>query len=324
MTAATLELPRAAPRPGGNELDYARALLNILEDSASEQAHLRDAQSAVLNILEDSAAEKEPFRNSQRAVLNILEDFSEEKSRLEEMKTAVLNILEDLAVEKERLEETQKEVLRSEEAIRSSLREKETLLKEIHHRVKNNLQVIVSLLRLQARNLEDPKAREMFEESQNRVYSISLVHEMLYGAGDLARIDFCDYLLTLTKGLTDGWKGTGLSVDIVVDAEGVQLGVDTAIPCGLIVTELVTNALKHAFPNSASGSIRVAAVAKPEGWLKLTVEDDGVGLKEGLELHRSGSLGLKLVDSLVRQLNATIEIGRNRGASFTILFQLPK
>lgn len=323
MMAATVEPPRASPRLGGSELDYARALLNILEDSAFEQAHLRDAQSAMLNILEDSAAEKEPFRNSQRAVLNILEDFSEEKSRLEEMKTAVLNILEDLAVEKERLEETQKEVLRSEEAIRSSLREKETLLKEIHHRVKNNLQVIVSLLRLQARNLQDQQAREMFEESQNRVYSISLVHEMLYGAGDLARIDFCDYLLTLTKGLTDGWKGTGVSVDIVVDAEGVQLGVDTAIPCGLIVTELVTNALKHAFPNTASGSIRVAATPEPEGWLKLTVEDDGVGLEEGLEFRRSGSLGLKLVDSLVRQLNATIEIRRGRGASFMIHFQLP-
>lgn len=323
MTAIAFPLPAPSPPPEESGLDYGHALLNILEDSAFEQAQLRDAQSAMLNILEDSASEKEPFHDSQRAVLNILEDFSDEKARLEEMKTAVLNILEDLAVEKERLEAIQAEVLRSEDAIRSSLREKETLLKEIHHRVKNNLQVIVSLLRLQARNLKDEQSREMFVESQNRVYSISLVHEMLYGAGDLARIDFGAYVHTLTKGLTDGWKGTGGAVEIIVQAEGVQLGVDTAIPCGLIVTELVTNALKHAFPGTASGSIRVSAVKGDDGRLTLTVQDDGVGLAEDLDLRRSGSLGLKLVDSLVRQLDATIDIGRKGGASFTIHFQIP-
>lgn len=323
MTAETLELPHSAALPGGIELDYARALLNILEDSAYEQAQLRDAQSAMLNVLEDSVAEKGPFHDSHRAVLNILEDFSEEKARLEEMKTAVLNILEDLAIEKERLQETQKEVIRSEETVRASLREKETLLKEIHHRVKNNLQVIVSLLRLQARHLKDEHARAMFMESQNRVHSISLVHEKLYRAGDLARIDFHDYLLSLTRGLTDGWKGSGVPVDIVIEAAGVQLGVDTAIPCGLIVTELVTNALKHAFENAESGSICVSAAAEPQGWLKLTVRDNGIGLPQNLDIGRSGSLGLELVGSLVRQLSATLEIGRERGTSFEIHFRLP-
>jgi two-component sensor histidine kinase len=323
MIATAPPLPRSVQLPGGDELDYGHALLNILEDAASEQVQLRDMQSAMLNILEDSTSEKEPFRNSQRAVLNILEDSSEEKAHLEEMKTAVLNILEDLAVEKEKLQETQEEVVKSEEAVRSSLREKETLLREIHHRVKNNLQVIVSLLRLQARNLKDPLARAIFEESQNRVYSISLVHEMLYGAGDLAQIDFCDYLRTLTKGLADGWKRSGASVDVVVEAAEVRLGVDTAIPCGLIVTELVTNALKHAFPNSGSGSIRVAVITEPEGWLQLTVQDNGVGISEDLDHRRAGSLGLKLVDSLVRQLDAKIEIGRNGGACFRIHFKLP-
>ena len=320
---ATLELPGSVLLPGGTELDYSHALLNILEDSAFEQAQLRDAQSAMLNILEDFVSEKEPFHQSHRAVLNILEDFSEEKVHLEEMKTAVLNILEDLAVEKEKLQETQGEVVKSEETVRASLREKETLLKEIHHRVKNNLQVIASLLRLQARHLKDEQAQSMFEESQNRVHSISLVHEKLYRTGDLARIDFCDYLLTLTKGLTEGWKGTSVPVEIVVEAGGVQLGVDTAIPCGLIVTELVTNALKHAFPNAVSGTIRVAAINEPEGWLKLIVQDNGVGIPEKLDIRRSGSLGMELVSSLVRQLSATLEIGREGGTTFRIHFRLP-
>jgi len=163
----------------------------------------------------------------------------------------------------------------------------------------------------------------MFEESQNRVHSISLVHEKLYRTGDLARIDFCDYLRTLTKGLTEGWKGTSVPVEIVVEAEGVQLGVDTAIPCGLIVTELVTNALKHAFPNAASGTIRVVAINDPEGWLKLIVQDNGVGIPEKLDIRRSGSLGMELVSSLVRQLSAKLEIGREGGTTFRIHFRLP-
>lgn len=313
--------PARARSAQGSDLDYSHALLNILEDSASEKTQLQDAQRAVLNILDDFAAEEEPFRDSQRAVLNILEDFSSEKVRSEEMKTAVLNILEDLAFEKARLQQSQKEVLRSEEAIRASLREKETLLKEIHHRVKNNLQVIASLLRLQSRYLKDDESRAMFDESQNRVHSISLVHEKLYRADNLARIDFNDYLVTLTKGLTDSWRGSDESIQVQVQAEGVQLAVDTAIPCGLIVTELVTNALKHAFPDGAGGCIGVAACEEPEGWLRLTVHDNGKGLPEKLDFRKSGSLGLELVNSLVRQLGAKLEITRSPGTTFQIEFQ---
>ena len=282
------------------DLGYSRALLNILDDTAQEQSRLQDTQSAVLNILED---------------------FTEEKSHLEDMKRAVLNILEDLGVERDKLQETQQELLRSEQAIRASLREKETLLKEVHHRVKNNLQVIASLLRLQARYLRDDATRAMFEESQNRVQSISLVHEMLYRAGDLARVDFGDYLRTLVNHLTDGWDSAGRNIRISVDSRGVQLPVDTAIPCGLIVNELITNAVKHAFPGGRPGVIRVSAVAQPNGRLTLTVQDDGIGLPLDLDLRRSGSLGLELVNTLTRQLRATLNIVRGDGATFEIQFQ---
>jgi two-component sensor histidine kinase len=322
MTAVSLRPAVWADPSVGEALDYSRALLNILEDSALEQEQLRDTQSAVLNILEDSASEKEHFQDMQSAVLNILEDFAEEKSHLEDMKKAVLNILEDLGIERDKLQETQMELLKSEQAIRASLREKETLLKEVHHRVKNNLQVIASLLRLQARHLRDEQARAMFEESQNRVHSISLVHEMLYRAGDLSRVDFGDYLRSLATHLFEGWKGSTRSINISVEAAEVGLSVDTAIPCGLIINELVTNALKHAFPEAASGSIRITAAQEPPGWLKLMVQDDGIGIPENVNLRRSGSLGLELVNTLVRQLHAKLEVRRDAGTTFNIQFQV--
>ena len=299
MTVSEVQpTPQAAQ--GDDAFDYGRAVLNILEDSASDRERLQHTQSAVLNILEDSA---------------------EEKTHLEEMKKAVLNILEDLAVEKNQLEQTQQEVVKSAEAIRLSLREKEALLKEVHHRVKNNLQVIASLLRLQSRRLVDEQARGMFDNSQNRVHSISLVHEMLYRSGDLSRVDFSEYLRTLTASLLDGWKGTADAINISVNAAGVQLAVNIAIPCGLIVNELVTNALKHAFPGGRTGTIQVRFVSEGSGWLKLVVQDDGVGMPENLDLRRAGSLGLELVATLVRQLRARIDIRREAGTAFEISFQ---
>lgn len=301
----TPPLPGPSIPAGGatvEALDYSRALLNILEDATLEQDQLRDTQIAVLNILDD---------------------FAEEKGHLEDMKKAVMNILDDLGIERDKLQETQMELLKSEQAIRSSLREKETLLKEVHHRVKNNLQVIASLLRLQSRYLQDEQSRAMFEESQNRVHSISLVHEMLYRTADLSRVDFGEYLRTLTTHLCDGWKATGRAIELSVDAAGVHLTVDTAIPCGLIVNELVTNALKHAFPDTTAGSIRITAAHEPPGWLKVVVQDNGIGLPENLNLRRSGSLGLELVNSLVRQLHATLEVRRDAGTAFNIQFQVP-
>lgn len=278
-------------------LDYARALLNILDDFGDGRSRAEE---------------------TQKAMINIMEDFTDEKARLEDMKSAVMNILDDLALEKEQLERSRGEVLRSEHAIRLSLREKETLLKEVHHRVKNNLQVITSLLRLQSRYVHDDRSRSMFQESQNRVHSISLVHEMLYQASDLAGIDFRDYLVTLTGSLKDSWKEAAGEVEIHVEARGVQLPVDIAIPCGLIVNELVTNALKHAFPGGRAGMVQIRAWWEPRGWLNLCIEDNGIGLPPSPETRRAGSLGLELVSTLTRQLRAKMEVRRERGTTFDL------
>jgi two-component system, sensor histidine kinase PdtaS len=231
---------------------------------------------------------------------------------------ALVNILEDFGTEKLRLEES--EIVRSEQAMRASLREKDVLLKEVHHRVKNNLQVISSLLNLQARRLTDPATREIFVESQNRVQSIALVHEKLHQSSDLSHVDFSEYTLTLLDGLFHAYDATERGISKTVDVGGARLTIDMAIPCGLIITELVTNALKHAFPGARRGTVLV--MLREEGDdLYLAVEDDGVGMPAGDPSDR-GSLGLELVLTFAEQLDAKMEITRERGTAFH--FRFPK
>ncbi|HZS04520.1 MAG TPA: histidine kinase dimerization/phosphoacceptor domain -containing protein [Blastocatellia bacterium] len=191
---------------------------------------------------------------------------------------------------------------RVEEQIRSSLREKEVLLKEIHHRVKNNLQVITSLLNLQSRYLRDQPLQEVFKESQNRVRSMALVHEKLYQSKELAPINAAEYIHNLTTNLLRSYGTDPHKIRHRVEVDEVELGVDTAIPCGLLVNEMVSNALKHAFPEGRSGEIRVELRAQGDGLL-LRVSDDGVGLPEGLDFREADSLGLQLVNALATQLD---------------------
>jgi two-component sensor histidine kinase len=279
---------------------YAQALGNILEDFGTEKLRLEDMQKAILNIADDGEAERELLRKSQKAVLNVLDD---------------------LGVEKALLEKTQIEVRRSEQTVRASLREKEVLLKEIHHRVKNNLQVISSLLNLQARYLPDPAARAIFSQSQNRVQSIALVHERLYESADLSHVDFGKYVAVLLDNIFDTHDALGRGIAKVIDVGEVHLTVDVAIPCGLIVNELVTNALKHAFPDGRAGEVRVSLSENPEGTLNLMVADDGVGMPAGLDPRNTVSLGLDLVVTFAEQLNAEVTINRENGTQFGFRFR---
>ncbi|MGE5315130.1 MAG: sensor histidine kinase [Acidobacteriota bacterium] len=205
-----------------------------------------------------------------------------------------------------------------EEKLYAALQEKETLLKEIHHRVKNNMQVISSMLHLQAESISDPELARFFIESQNRVKTMAMIHEKLYQSKDLARINFGDYLRTLMISLVRSY-GMG-NVRPVIEAEEILLGVNVAIPCGLIVNELVSNTLKHAFPAGMTGSIRVRLAQAPAGALVLSVSDDGVGLPEEMDPATADTLGLKLVGILVQQLSGTMSVQRGRGTTFTITF----
>ncbi len=272
---------------------------------------------------EEAAAERARLASTERALLNILEDFAAEKDRLEDTQRAVMNILDDLALEKARLESAQAELLRSEQAIRRSLREKEVLLKEIHHRVKNNLQVISSLMNLQARHLSDPTARQFFAESQSRVRSIALVHEKLYRSADLSHVDFADYVTTLVEQLFFAHDADERHITRSLALGGTHLGIDLAIPCGLIVNELVTNCLKHAFRGRERGHVEVRARPAAGGLVELSIADDGVGLPRGFDPRATDSLGLDLVFTFAEQIDATVEIASDVGTTFRFCFKTP-
>jgi two-component sensor histidine kinase len=210
---------------------------------------------------------------------------------------------------------------RVEEQIKASLEEKEVLLKEIHHRVKNNLQVISSLLYLQSKSIKDKAALQMFQESQNRVRSMAFIHERLYQSQDLARVDFAEYVRSLTNYL---FRSYGVSMDVIqlkINIDNVPLSIDTAIPCGLIVNELVSNSLKYAFPDGKGGEIRIELGSDGDNRFALMVSDDGVGLPEDVDFRKTESLGLQLVNNLsVAQLEGAIDLDRSGGTTFRITF----
>ena len=213
---------------------------------------------------------------------------------------------------------------RAEEAQQASLREKEILLKEIHHRVKNNMQVISSLLSLQSRHLDDPKAIGMFKDSQHRIRSMALVHEKLYQSKDLSRIDFRQYLENLVVYLVHSYQVDSGRVRLRLDVGDAALDINTAVPCGLIVNELVTNALKHAFPGGREGEVKVTLRTGTDGRFILTVSDNGVGMPEAVDIRKTDTLGMQLVTMLVDQLEGTLTLDAKRGTAFKVAFREPK
>jgi two-component sensor histidine kinase len=215
----------------------------------------------------------------------------------------------------------------AQEQLKASLREKEVLLKEIYHRTKNNMQVITSLLNLQSKQIDEPRYVGLFNESRNRISSMALVHEKLYRSKNLSSIDFQDYITSLANGLLT-FYGTGFGkVSLTVNAGGTVLGIDTAIPCGLIINELISNSLKYAFPGGRSGRIlidlkKTDAGNTPDNEYELTVSDDGIGLPGDIDITHTKSLGLQLVTNLtMHQLRGSIELRRTDGTAFFIRFK---
>jgi PAS domain S-box-containing protein len=204
----------------------------------------------------------------------------------------------------------------NDEKIRQSLSEKVVMLKEIHHRVKNNLQIISSLLELQAYQIKDDATRSLFSDSQSRVKSMALIHERIYKSSDLANIDYNIYLQELVDYLFDSYGNENVSYTI--DSDSITMSIDNAIPCGIIINELVSNSLKHAFPDGRKGIISIS-LKQNRKKVTLIVSDDGIGMAPNMDIRKSTSLGLELVNALVQQLNAKITLETNNGTTFTIV-----
>jgi PAS domain S-box-containing protein len=204
--------------------------------------------------------------------------------------------------------------------IRDSLKEKEVLLQEVHHRVKNNLQVISSILNLQSSYVTDPSTLDILQESQNRIKSMSFIHETLYRTTDFSSINFSEYIKSLSHNLIQSYTLQNCKVDFVADIDTIEMSIDQSIPCGLIVNELVSNALKYAFKDRKKGKLMIEL--KENGkQVSLRVSDDGVGLPENFKFEKNDSLGVQLVYSLTEQLDGTIEVNSEKGTSFLITFE---
>jgi PAS domain S-box-containing protein len=210
-----------------------------------------------------------------------------------------------------------------EESIQADLKEKDILLGEIHHRVKNNLQVIYSLLDMQSSKVSDETALHLLRESQNRIRSMSLIHQRLYESKDFGRVDFRSFLDTLVPNLVSSYSADPNRITLLIDAAEVSLPIHAAIPCGLIVNELISNALKHAFPGHRHGEIRIGLVSR-ENQVELSVSDNGAGVPEGLELANATTLGLQLVTLLADQLGAKITLQRANPTRFVLNLAVPK
>jgi len=212
---------------------------------------------------------------------------------------------------------------RTEEQLTKSLEEKEVLLKEIHHRVKNNLQVVSSLLYLQSEHIKHKQSIDVFKESQDRVKSMALVHERLYKSSDLTMIHFPDYIKDLAAHLFQSYEANMDLMGLKIDVDDLSLDIDTAIPCGLIINELISNSLKHAFPAGVKGEVCIGFHVDDAGTCTLRVADNGVGFPEEIDFRETESMGLRLVITLTNQLGGEIELDNSRGTTFIITFKKP-
>jgi two-component sensor histidine kinase len=229
--------------------------------------------------------------------------------RLSDNNRVVLSIFRDITERK-----------KMEEQLIQAIKEKEVMLSEIHHRVKNNMQIISSLLKLQSEKITDPLTREYFQISQNRVNTMALIHEQLYKSTELSKIDFEKYIRQLAFHLFQTYGVNTEQCALRINVVDIYLSIDVAIPCGLLINELISNSLKHAFTLNSKGEIYIGLTLDLDNMYTLIVSDNGVGLPPDIDYRETKTLGLRLIATLSKQLQGEIQLNRERGTEFKITF----
>ena len=297
----TSALDNPKENPGSIQLIYQSSVITM------QVLPVIDEGDTTLVVIINDITEK------QKAQKALQKAHDELESRVEARTAELASTNESLQVEITRRQILEKKML-------ASLKEKEILLDEIHHRVKNNLQIISSLLGLNSRRLKSEELRGTIQDMRNRIQSLSLVHDKLYRSGNLAAVDIGDYLTSLINQLVSSYTPDPNRIKVRVDVDRVFFGLDHAVPCALIVTELITNSLKYAFPDAASGEIRAIIQKSSGNDYLMEIGDNGKGLPHEIDLNNPINLGLRIVKVLARQLDARMQIGRNEGTTYRFVF----
>jgi len=268
----------------------------------------KDARAAELDIAKEKLVSENEEKDARLAALDIANKEKDERAA-------------ELVIANKEKDARAAELESASEKVKASLQEKEVLLKEIHHRVKNNLQIISSMLSLQARAEPDAASRKALEECQRRVKVMARIHESLHQSDNVTAVDARDYINAIASDTVDSSRINSQKVETVVEVDKINIDIDTAIVCGQIFSELYSNCIKHAFPDERSGSIKVTIRRAAKGKMELKVVDDGIGLVKGFDIHRSATLGMKLVGALTTQLKGEISIDGSCGTSVWITFE---
>ena len=276
-----------------------------------------------LAIAVQESIEKASTRRAHREAEAALKQAKDTLERKVAERTAELDALtEELRADIAQRQQIEQELRDSQARLQAALQEKEVLLAEVYHRIKNNLQIISSLMDLQADMVEDPQVRALFEDSQQRIQAVALVHESLSQARNIARIPAAEYINRLSRQVFQAYAPPGDRITLSIQADPIWIAVRNAVPCGLLVNELLSNSLKYAFPSDRGGEITIALRASPEGQMALVVRDTGVGFPVDMDFRHTDSLGLQLVCLLTEQLGGTIELDRAFGTQWTLKFLL--
>jgi two-component sensor histidine kinase len=272
-----------------------------------------------LAITVQESLEKAQLQRAQREAEAALKHAKDTLERTVEERTAELNALTaELRADIAQRQQIEQELRDSRARLQAALQEKEVLLAEVYHRIKNNLQIISSLLDLQAETVADPQVRALFEDSQQRIQAVALLHESLSQTKNMARIPAAQYVNRLSTQVFQAYAPPGDRVTLKIQADPIWIDVRNAVPCGLLVNELLSNSLKYAFPGDQGGEITITLRATSEGQMVLIVRDTGVGFPASLDFRHTDSLGLQLVCLLTEQLGGTIELDRASGTQWTL------